>query len=362
MREHRALASSYPVMGGSAGVVPVDSEAGSAAAAADTPRERDLLEALELTAGPAQTPIASVLQRLRALEEEFRSAVRRRRAAAQLELQAREDLLRVQAEAEVRATALAVADADVRVRERRLQETIDALGGGGAPLASAFQPHDELVGPLRAAATPAAAIQRYPRWTWFGLYVLAIVVPLVVARVTGPPRRSFPAELGSGFGIVGLSLLALQLVLPARLSLLAPLGADVAVRLHRRLADVTIALVVAHVAVVIMAQPRRIHLLTVVGAPWRAQAAVAAVVFLGALYATAFLRRRVGASYAGWRGLHIALAAGALLLAVAHTVGVGRYLGGSAAAPELAGLTLAALGPSSSSVSRDQGCSRRSHT
>ena len=190
----------------------------------------------------------------------------------------------------------------------------------------------------------AAEVGRFPRSTWLVLYTFAIIGPLILARASGPPHRSFAAELGSSLGIVALSLLALQLVLPARLRLLAPLGADVAVRLHRRLADVTVALIVAHVAVVVLARPDRVRLLAFVGDPWRAQAAVGSVVALGSLYATAMLRRRVRMSYASWRGLHTFLGAAALLLALAHTIGVGRYLGRGIAAPGLAGLILVALG------------------
>jgi predicted ferric reductase len=177
------------------------------------------------------------------------------------------------------------------------------------------------------------------------LYALAIVGPLATARATNHHgHRSFTLELGSSLGIVALSLLALQLVLPARLRPLSRLGSDVAVRLHRRLADATIALVVAHVAVVVLAKPQRIHLLTVVGAPWRAQAAVGSAAALAMLYATSAARRRLGMRYASWRGLHTALAALAVILAILHTVGVNRYLSHGIGALVLASLTVAALG------------------
>jgi len=134
-------------------------------------------------------------------------------------------------------------------------------------------------------------------------------------------------ELASAFGIVALSLLALQLVLPARVRLVArPLGADVAVRLHRHLADVLVAAIAAHVALVVASDPSSLALLDPLGAPWRAKAALASCAALAALVASSVLRRRLRLAYASWRGLHVALGAGALGLSVIHAIGVDRYL------------------------------------
>jgi predicted ferric reductase len=124
--------------------------------------------------------------------------------------------------------------------------------------------------------------------------------------------------------------------------MLAPLGADVAVRLHRRLADALAALIVAHVAVVMLADPARLGLLGFFGAPWRAQAAIGSVIAIGILMVSSMRRRGVRLSYAGWRGIHVVLGAGALVLAVIHTVGVGRYL--ARGAPEVALVVLTVVG------------------
>jgi predicted ferric reductase len=165
------------------------------------------------------------------------------------------------------------------------------------------------------------------RLIWLLLYVVVVLVPLALAAlvVTGPPR-TFILEFGSALGIAALSLLVLQLVLPARLPVLIGIGAEVAVRLHRRMADVMLAVVVAHVAAVMVADPRRLELLRFIGEPWRAQAAIGSVAALAVLFATSVVRRRIRLPYAGWRGLHLVAGGAALVLAVVHTVGVGRYL------------------------------------
>jgi len=195
------------------------------------------------------------------------------------------------------------------------------------------------------ANPPPVEAERYPRALWLAVYAAAIVGPFVLVGLAArTPPRPFMFELGSALGISALSLLALQMVLPARLKLFAGLGADVAVRLHRHLADVLIAVVAAHVAVVMLADPQRLGLLAFFGAPWRAQAAVGSVVALGALASTSILRRRLRLSYSGWRLLHVELGGAALLFAVVHTVGVGRYLVNGVPIVALGTLTLAGLG------------------
>ena len=192
------------------------------------------------------------------------------------------------------------------------------------------------------ANPPPVEAQRYPRAIWLAVYAAAIIGPFIlVGFAAQTPPRPFLFELGSALGISALSLLALQMVLPARLKLFSGLGADVAVRLHRHLADVLIAVVAAHVAVVMLADPQRLALLTFFGAPWRAQAAVGSVVALGTLLSTSILRRRLRLSYTGWRLLHLELGGAALLFAVVHTVGVGRYLVNGVALGALGALTVA---------------------
>lgn len=212
------------------------------------------------------------------------------------------------------------------------------------------------IGPLPAPALTgprsdaiAKPSDRYPRALWLIAYGLVIVLPasLALALAPGPPRP-FVFELGSALGITALSVLALQLVMPARLKPFAPLGADVAVRLHRHVFDVLVGLVAAHVAVVMIADPGRLALLTFFGAPWRAQAAVGSVAALGAIALTSLVRRRLRLSYAGWRGLHSVLAVAALLLAAIHTYGVGRYLAAWPTSIALIALTLVPLGAAAS--------------
>jgi predicted ferric reductase len=174
---------------------------------------------------------------------------------------------------------------------------------------------------------------------WVAAYGLAAVLPLGAVLIGSPPAgRGFVLELASALGIVAFTLLALQLALPARAALVArPLGAEVAIRLHRHLADVVVAAIAAHVALVVVGDPSNLALFDPLGAPWRAKAALASTVALAALIASSMLRRRLRLAYARWRGLHITLAIGALVLGAVHAIGVDRYL------TSPAGLLVAAL-------------------
>jgi len=157
--------------------------------------------------------------------------------------------------------------------------------------------------------------------------LLFVIGPVMLAGDGGwPGGRPFIAELGSSLGIAALGVLALLMLLPSRLPIFQGLGADVSVRLHRRLGTSFAALLAAHIAVVVAAAPPRVHLFAFVGQPWRAQAAILSTLALGALAGTSLLRRRLGLSYAAWRFLHGALAVSALVLATAHTFGWHRYL------------------------------------
>src|SRR3954454_17763133 len=99
-----------------------------------------------------------------------------------------------------------------------------------------------------------------------GALLALLVAPLLLAQAGGwIGQRSFAEELGSTLGISALGVLAIVLILPTRLRALARLGADAAVRLHRHLVGVLMALIVGHVALAVALQPARWQLLRFVG-------------------------------------------------------------------------------------------------
>src|SRR3954454_5950179 len=72
-----------------------------------------------------------------------------------------------------------------------------------------------------------------------GALLVLLIGPLMLAEAGGwAGKRWFAGELGSTLGISALGVLAIVLILPTRLRVLARLGADAAVRLHRHLVGV----------------------------------------------------------------------------------------------------------------------------
>jgi predicted ferric reductase len=181
----------------------------------------------------------------------------------------------------------------------------------------------------------------------FSGLLAVLLVPFLLATAGGwNGQRSFSAELGSTLGISALGVLAIMVLLPARRRLFSRLGADAAVRLHRHLVRVLLALLAGHIFLAVALQPARYTLLRFIGQPWRAQAAIASTACLAALIALSIWRRRLRIPYATWRVLHGVLAAATLVLAVVHTYGWHRYLGhggGEIALFLLAALPLGAL-------------------
>lgn len=130
------------------------------------------------------------------------------------------------------------------------------------------------------------------RVLWLAIYVFCVLAPLALLLVAVKPGdRGFGAVLAAGLGFTGLTILALQVVMPSRAqAFTAPFGIGVLLRFHRQLGIAALGLVVAHVVVLILDDPDRLGLLNPMEAPWRPNAGVAAVLALAALIGTSLWR------------------------------------------------------------------------
>ena len=166
------------------------------------------------------------------------------------------------------------------------------------------------------------------RTLWLALYLLVLVAPLVFALVAPRPSgRPFAVDVSAALGFGAFTMLALQLVLPARArAFTAPFGVDVLLRFHKQIGSAMIALVVAHVVILLVDDPAKFRLFVPGLAPWRAEAAVSSVLALGGILATSVWRHRMRLSYEDWRGIHCVLGVAALGFAFVHLVGVGRFM------------------------------------
>jgi predicted ferric reductase len=120
-------------------------------------------------------------------------------------------------------------------------------------------------------------------------------------------------------GLLALSALVCAAVLPSRLrSLNRAFGIESVIDLHRFLGVASAALVFAHLACVVAADPANITLLNLATAPGRAQAATVSTLALVALAALTVLRNRARLSYELWKWSHVTLAATVLVFAAMH--------------------------------------------
>jgi predicted ferric reductase len=166
------------------------------------------------------------------------------------------------------------------------------------------------------------------RTLWLAGYVALVLAPVVLLVVAPyPGTASFATTVAAGLGFAGLTVLALQVVMPSRArAFTAPFGIDVLLRFHRQLGAVALILVIAHVVVLIADDSSRFSLLDLVHAPFRAKAGVIAILALLALTATSLWRRPLRLPYEAWRALHVLLGLAVIGFAFAHVIGVSKFV------------------------------------
>ncbi len=160
---------------------------------------------------------------------------------------------------------------------------------------------------------------------WIALYVLLALYPLLWLAAVPAAGGSFRGELASALGFLALSTMAMQFVLTARFQWLAPpFGTDLVYAFHRHVT----------IAALVFAALHPFVLLGRHALGWLVPGAVSTSISAGALSlwglvlvaGTSWLRKRLRIPYDGWRRLHGAVAAAAVLLGLWHAVEAGRSL------------------------------------
>jgi predicted ferric reductase len=168
------------------------------------------------------------------------------------------------------------------------------------------------------AALASDAVKRSVAHTaWVTAFVALPLVPLVLLFGAGEQQE---LELSVVLGMVAISAMVGTIVVTARLrSLTSGLGMEQLLVLHRYLGLVVLGLVLAHTAVVVLANPsRNIALLDLAHAKPGMRAATIATIALVLLALTALLRRRLPLPYRWWRIVHLVLAATAVAGSALH--------------------------------------------
>jgi predicted ferric reductase len=181
---------------------------------------------------------------------------------------------------------------------------------------------------------------------WIGIYLLITLTPLAILLLYPPSLegRGFWIEFSVALGFIGLAMMALQFALTARINQIeSSYGIDIILQFHRYISLVAFGLILVHPVLLFINQPETLQLLNVFEAPWRAQAAVAATIALIILVITSIFRKQLKIPYEPWRLLHGILAMLALVLGLAHAIGVSYYLSLFWKVVLWSGLVLAAL-------------------
>ncbi len=155
---------------------------------------------------------------------------------------------------------------------------------------------------------------------WAGLFLAALIGPLVASWVLLDSVFTSPAEeVATTTGLLALSALLLALVMPARLrSLVATLGIEKILRGHRLLALTALGLVLAHVVLVLLTDPRGLSVLDLRDTTPAAWAGTLSTLALVLGVALGLRRRKRRPRYEGWRLVHIALATAVVVTAFLH--------------------------------------------
>jgi predicted ferric reductase len=157
---------------------------------------------------------------------------------------------------------------------------------------------------------------------WALLVAAALVVPLWALWSAPDGAHQGPLRVVSLVtALAAASLLVLTFVLPSRFRpVTGYLGVERLLRNHRALALAAVALVVAHVVVVVLRPGPGIALLDLRVAPPRVWAATIATVGLVGVVALGLSRRRRRPRYEGWRLVHVLLAHVVLLATALHVL------------------------------------------
>jgi len=163
---------------------------------------------------------------------------------------------------------------------------------------------------------------------WIALFVLVILAP-VLALFWGPhpEGREFWRELSAAYGFAGLALIGIQFIPTARLPFLAQLfPMDTLYAFHHKISIAGFTLALAHPLLLFAGNPYTLRLLNLATAPWRARAAVIAVILFILIIITSVWRKDLRIRYENWRAVHDLFSIAAAGLVLYHMFMVNHYM------------------------------------
>ena len=159
------------------------------------------------------------------------------------------------------------------------------------------------------------------------VYLGVAIAPLVLAWSGMEPGRGFLIDFSVALGFVGLSLMGLQFLLAARFRWVeAPFGMDVLLQYHRKIGYVSLLFILAHPALLFVADDDYLELLEVTEAPLLAKMGITSVVALLIMVALSVWRKKLRIGYELWQWTHGVLGFVVVSAALAHVLMVGYYV------------------------------------
>ncbi|MEV4422711.1 ferredoxin reductase family protein [Patulibacter sp. NPDC049589] len=159
------------------------------------------------------------------------------------------------------------------------------------------------------------------------LYGAVILVPLgLTIGVVKPGAQGRLVVFSDALGFAALSLIALQVIASGRwASTTRVFGLRPVLHLHRQAGKASLMLVIAHVAILMLDDPRRLRLFDVPDAPGRARAGTIAVLALVGIAVTSIWRAKLGMRFEHWRASHLALTGVVIAASFVHVIWVRAY-------------------------------------
>jgi predicted ferric reductase len=163
---------------------------------------------------------------------------------------------------------------------------------------------------------------------WLMLYVGVVVLPTMVFMMGDvPPSRGFWLEVGSLLGFALLLMIGLQFLLTGRFPGVGrPFGIDVILQFHRHVGILLLLFLAAHPLIPIIIDRSFLEFFDPRVNALRAIFLILATIAMVLLVVLSVWRTAFGLNYEWWRISHAALAAGVVVVGMAHAWQVGHYV------------------------------------
>jgi predicted ferric reductase len=163
---------------------------------------------------------------------------------------------------------------------------------------------------------------------WVFVYFLLLLIPLIVLFIAPrPPGREFWREFAVGLGFAGLSLIGMQFLLPARIPFITSVfGLRNLNDIHHNLSLVGFTLIVLHVAILLLHNPRMIRSLASTMSAWPTWVGIISLLIMIIIVIASVWQSEINISHQPWRIKHLFLSVLSILLSLTHIFSVNYYM------------------------------------